>query len=289
MRFDVVCVGSPFLDLIFHELSHLPTPGEEVLAKRLTLTPGGIANVAYACKQLGLESAICAPRGVDALGQVLDRLIEESGVHWVGRTTPSTPISVAIPADRDRGFITVNPNISPDIETLATIETGAVVANLPNVAKLPAGLRTYAILGDPEAVELSGKLTGPLDHIEALFLNEREATLVTCIEDADEAVRVLADLGTTVVMTRGPRGAVAVTPSGEFVSVSAPALEVPDPTGAGDAFTAAYIWADLRGEPLHRRMEVAVLYASRSIGESSVRQKGLPLEDFLVILSEQSS
>ena len=42
----------------------------------------------------------------------------------------------------------MNPNISPDIETLATIETGAVVANLPNVAKLPAGLRTYAILGD---------------------------------------------------------------------------------------------------------------------------------------------
>jgi sugar/nucleoside kinase (ribokinase family) len=286
VKFDVVCVGSPFLDLIFHELSHLPRPGEEVLAKRLTLTPGGISNVAYACHQLGLSSAICAPRGVDALGQVLERLIQESGVHWVGRTAESTPISVAIPADRDRGFITVNPDMPPDVETLATIEARAIVSNLPNIARLPRRPGMYAILGDPEAVALAEKMTDPLTHLSAFFLNEREATLLTCLNDPLAAAHVLAALGTTVVMTRGHAGAVAVTSSGDEIVVAAPALEVPDPTGAGDAFTAAYIWSDLRGDSLERRMEIAVLYASRSIGGQSSRQKGLPLDEFIALLSE---
>ena len=284
MKFDVVCVGSPFLDLIFHELSHLPRPGEEVLAKRLTLTPGGISNVAYACHQLGLTSAICAPRGVDALGQVLERLVQDSGVRWVGRTAESTPISVAIPAERDRGFITVNPETAPDIETLSTIEARAIVSNLPNIALLPRHPGTYAILGDPEAVALAGKMTEPLTHLAAFFLNEREATLLTCLDDPRAAAHVLAALGTTVVMTRGHAGALAVTPAGDEVSVAAPELEVPDPTGAGDAFTAAYIWSDLRGDSLERRMEIAVLYASRSIGGQSTRQKGLPLDEFVALL-----
>jgi len=272
------------LDLIFHELSHLPAPGEEVLASRLTLTPGGIANVAFACHQLGLSSAICAPRGTDELGHVLERLVEQSGVQWVGRETDATPVSVAIPSQRDRGFITINPDVAPDTQSLSTIEARALVANLPNISSLPPHPRVYAIVGDPEAVQLAGTMTEPLTHLAAFFLNDREACALMLSDDPVDATRRLAALGTTVVMTRGDKGAIAVDPDGHQVEVGAPAVEVPDPTGAGDAFTAAYIWADLQGFSLSRRIEAAVLYASLSIQASSERQKGIPLSEFVAML-----
>jgi sugar/nucleoside kinase (ribokinase family) len=214
----------------------------------------------------------------------LERLVEDSGVRWVGRTTDATPVSVAIPAERDRGFITVNPQTAPDIETLSNIEARAIVSNLPNIALLPKHPGMYAIVGDPEAVALAGKMTEPLDHLATFFLNEREASLLTCLDDPLRAAHVLADLGTTVVMTRGHAGAVAVTPSGDEIVVAAPELEVPDPTGAGDAFTAAYIWSDLRGDSVEARMDLAVLYASRSIACQTTRQKGLPLSEFLELM-----
>ena len=284
MRVDVVCVGSPFLDLIFHELSHLPAPGEEVLAKRLTLTPGGISNIAYACHQLGLSAAICAPLGADPLGQLLEQLVAESGVTWVGETTTATPVSVAIPSQRDRAFITVNPFMPVDTQTLSTIEARAIVANLPNVAELPEHPGIYAIVGDPEAVELAGTMTSSLEHLAAFFLNEREACALMQSEDPVFAARQLAALGTTVVMTCGHKGAMAIDANGDEVEVTARAIEVPDPTGAGDAFAAAYIWADLQGFSLERRMKCAVLYASLSIEAASERQKGLGLDAFLEAL-----
>ena len=58
---DVVCVGSPFLDLIFRGLSALPAPGAEQLAGELVIVPGAMANVAFALGRLGLRAAICAP------------------------------------------------------------------------------------------------------------------------------------------------------------------------------------------------------------------------------------
>jgi sugar/nucleoside kinase (ribokinase family) len=43
---DVVCVGDPFLDLIFLGLPGMPALGEERLAITLKVVPGGMANVA---------------------------------------------------------------------------------------------------------------------------------------------------------------------------------------------------------------------------------------------------
>ena len=43
------------------------------------------------------------------------------------------------------------------------------------------------------------------------------------------------------------------------------AVEAVDTTGAGDLFTAAYVWADRLGAPLEERLRWAALYASLSV------------------------
>ena len=75
MNVDVACVGDPYLDLIFLGLPALPTPGEEQLAERLIIVPGGMANVAYALSRLDLAAVVCAPIGHDPAGRFLGVLL----------------------------------------------------------------------------------------------------------------------------------------------------------------------------------------------------------------------
>ena len=142
MTVDVVCAGPPFLDLVFRGLPRLPDPGEEILANDVAIVPGAMANVAFALRQLDVDAVICAPVGTDAAGRLLQALMAEAGIPWLGDSAPATPISVALPIDGERAFVTRFPAIDIDVRAIAAAGPRAVVVNLP----LPAGL-TDAIVG----------------------------------------------------------------------------------------------------------------------------------------------
>ncbi len=76
-----------------------------------------------------------------------------------------------------------------------------------------------------------------LGHVTVLKLSEEEAlTLAGSLEQA-----ALSELGPPeVIVTLGSRGSIVVA-EGELVEVPARAVENADPTGAGDAFAAAYV------------------------------------------------
>ena len=280
MTIDVVCVGDPFLDLIFLGLPVMPRPGEERLADRLKVVPGGMANVAYAMRRLGLETAICAPRGRDPAGRFLAQLIADEGVPWHGRDGAATPVTVSIPSDGDRALVSVMPAPTVDAETLRGMTMRAVVVDLPSAPLLPAVPRIYAVVGDPEVEAMAGRLPGSLTDIHALILNQREAMGLTGRPDAVAAAGHLAGLGTTVVVTRGAAGALAVEPGGRTVAAASPAATVADPTGAGDLFAAAYIWADLAGRSIEERLHLATSYAALSLERATDRLKGITLREF---------
>jgi sugar/nucleoside kinase (ribokinase family) len=280
VKFDVVCVGDPFLDLIFLGLPAMPTPGEERLARRLKVVPGGMANVAYALRRLGLEAAICAPRGQDPAGRFLAQLIADVGVPWHGRVGDATPVTVALPSDGDRALVSVMPAPTVDADTLGRMSMRAVVVDLPSAPLLPPVPRVYAVVGDPEVAALAGHLPASLSDVHALILNQREAVGLTGLPNARAAAGHLAALGTTVVVTRGPGGALAVEPDGQAVVAAAPVAAVADPTGAGDLFVAAYIWADLAGRPIEERLRLATSYASLSLERATDQLKGVTLREF---------
>ncbi|TML44520.1 MAG: hypothetical protein E6G19_08430 [Actinobacteria bacterium] len=91
-----------------------------------------------------------------------------------------------------------------------------------------------------------------LRHLSVLKLSEEEA--VALVGDLDE--RSLSGLGVPeVVVTLGSRGCLLVTEH-RLVEVPADPLEV-DPTGAGDAFAAAYLEERSRGVEPRRAAERA--------------------------------
>jgi ribokinase len=288
MKVDVACVGDPFLDLIFRGLPSFPIPGEERLATSLVVVPGGMANVAFALGRLELAAVVCAPIGQDPAGRFLAQLMTDAGVTWVGRDADATPVTVALPADDDRALVSVMPTPTVDVETLAAITTRAIVVDLPSVGQLPvprSPARVYAVVGDPEVAMLTGRLPSTLDDIHALILNQREAIGLTGHADVWSAGRHLANLGTTVVVTRGSQGAIAVEPDGRIIEVAARVADVADGTGAGDLFAAAYVWADLAGHELDERLRLATSYASLSLERATDRQKGITLREFDALLS----
>jgi sugar/nucleoside kinase (ribokinase family) len=283
VKADVVCVGDPFLDLIFRGLPGMPVPGEEMLAASLVVVPGGMANVAHALGRLGLAAVVCAPIGRDPAGRFLAELMADAGIPWLGRAGEATPVTVALPARGDRALVSVMPPPTVDGETLAGISTRALVVDLPSVPLLPSlepSPLVFAVVGDPEVTMLAGRLPPSLDGIRALILNEREALRLTGRSGARAAAGHLSELGTTVVVTRGPAGVLAVEPDGRTVEAPALTVDVHDPTGAGDLFAAAYVWSDLGGRPLEERLHQATSYASLSLERATDRQKGISLDEF---------
>jgi sugar/nucleoside kinase (ribokinase family) len=263
---DVACGELAFMDLTFEGLDGLPTAGEERHAIDFHRSPGGAAIVAIGSARLGLSAAVCSPIGADADGKLLRHALAAEGVEWAGRTIARTAVTAVLPTRDERAMATFDPGEQVTAEELAAVAPRAVVLSLPRLDLAPAGAALYATAGDAEARAEAAAPGAPLERARALIVNEREARVLTGLEDAEGAARRLAERAPTVVVTLGPRGALAV--AGERL-VCVPGVDeapVVDTTGAGDLFTAAYVWADRLDAALEERLRWAVLYAALSVG-----------------------
>jgi sugar/nucleoside kinase (ribokinase family) len=283
---DVVCAGPPFLDLVFRGLPRMPVAGEEIVASDVSIVPGAMANVAFALRQLDLEAVVCAPVGGDPAGRLLQSLMAEAGIPWVGAPTSETPISVAIPIDGERAFVTHFPTPNIDVAAIAPHDPRAVVVNLPLPDGLSGGPRLIGVLGDPQVAIIRERPVESWAELRAVVMNEREATQLSGRSNAADAARDLASRGCLVIVTRGDRGVVAVEPGGECREAPGTQLEVVDTLGAGDLFTAAWLWADLADRPLEESLAVAARYTAESLAAPGPRQKGLSRTAFLAIVDD---
>ena len=94
--------------------------------------------------------------------------------------------------------------------------------------------------------------------VDLLFANEDEALQLTGRADLKDALTELSIKVPTLVVTKGPEGAIAIE-NGERISIpAAPVSEVVDTTGAGDLFAAGFLDRPLQGRqpralPVDRR------------------------------------
>ena len=84
MSVDVVVAVPAFMDMTFVGLEGLPQLGEERFAGDLVRTPGGGAITAIGTARLGLSTALAAPLGQDAAGDLIGPMLEAEGVQLVG-------------------------------------------------------------------------------------------------------------------------------------------------------------------------------------------------------------
>ena len=87
----------------------------------------------------------------------------------------------------------------------------------------------------------------------------------------EAAVAAAEETGLLVVMTRGARGAVVLTPHGPEAVDAAPAPRVVDTTGAGDLFAAGFLYGLTHGMGPVESTRLGGLCASEVISHTGAR------------------
>lgn len=112
-----------------------------------------------------------------------------------------------------------------------------------------------------------------LPHVDLLFLNRHERDTLETRAGWDLS-RLFESGVALVVESRGPDGTLVHTPKGRFAA-PAPPVEAVDPTGAGDAHRAGFLYALDRGADLETAARFANVLGSFAV-ESIGPQGALP-------------
>jgi ribokinase len=279
---DVLVLGDANADLVLRG-DVVPRFGQaEQLLDAADFTLGGSgAIVACGLARLGVEVAIVAAIGEDAMGRLVTDALHDRGVsveQLVVRPDVATGISVILSGD-ERSILTYAGAIASlsatDLDTSALTAAAHVhsaspylLSRLaPDLPRLLAAARaagaTITVDTNDDPARTWDGLADLLSVADVALPNDGElAEWVPALTSAPRSswpddARAVAALGPTVVVKRGAAGGALV--AGErLVEQPATSVNVVDTTGAGDSFDAAWIAARLRGLPPEEALRWAV-------------------------------
>lgn len=276
----VVVVGGANMDIKAHSRRGIElrtsNPGEAVT------TPGGVGrNIAENLARLGTSTHLVAPVGRDAFGdQLVDhaRSIGISVDHMVRADGATGTYLAVLDADGELFVAVANMAIT---DTLTVPQLGAARDLIPHAdllvvdGNLPpsavawlldyAAAVSVAVVVDPVSVAKARHFRETLDPSRPVLamtpnLDELCALVDRAVPNSKAAIakaaRELHALGIEHVwVRRGTRGSLLSSAASAkrpvVEEIPAPAVDVADVTGAGDAMTAGFVHALLRGdEPL---------------------------------------
>jgi ribokinase len=265
MSVDVVVAVPAFMDMTFVGLEGLPQLGEERFAGDLVRTPGGGAITAIGTARLGLSTALASPLGQDAAGDLIGPMLESEGVQLVGPRAARTPVTAVMPIGDERAMVTYDPGVRARAADVAALAPRAVICGLSQMDVVPDNTNAYVSVGDDDARAFAGRLPGAVSRATGLFIEQREALVLTGAGTPQEAAEMIGARVKIVVVSLGADGAAAcvdgrpVTVEGFDVGHSI------DTTGAGDLFVAAWAWGDAVGLSVDDALGWAALYAALSV------------------------
>jgi ribokinase len=283
----VLVVGSSMVDLVAY-VDRMPADGETVVGDRFVVGMAGKgANQAVMAARLGAPVAFVGCVGDDPYGTAICDNLAAEGID-VGAVTVVRDSSGVAPIWVDRtgaNRIVVVPGANDALTVrAATSAVGgsppvAVVIGQLEVPQAPTAAAFAAARARGATTVLNPAPARPVDHelvalSDWLVPNETEFTLLAARQglpgadplDDGAAAELAAAVGTGLVVTRGERGAVVCAAGGQPVRVGAPAVDVVDTTGAGDAFVGAFAVGLARALPAVEAARLGCACASASVG-----------------------
>ena len=294
----IVVAGEALVDLV-------PAPGETLAAH----PGGGPFNTARALGRLGRPVAYLGRVSTDRFGARLAGLLAADGVRLDAHVRTADPTTLALVELDEHG--TARYRFYTDGTAAAGLTETEALAALPadagylHIGTLGIVLEPVAAALEALARELHGRALVMLDpNVRPSILADpasyrarlgrllaRADVVKVSEEDLDwlapgvpprDAARALLDQGPAVVLlTLGGDGAVALT-AGRATDVAAPAVDVVDTIGAGDAFSGGWLaWWSEQG--LGRaelgdvaRVEAATRFACRVAARTCERAGATP-------------
>lgn len=274
----IMLYNGRFADVIKPDKLHVLSLS--VLLEELRETHGGVAaNIAYTLSLLGEQPVLYGSVGTNAreyMELLSARGIDTSLVHYSKLPTASFSVITDTADCQVGGFY---PGAMGDCESLTIKEFADqdvfVVISPHDPAQMSVQVEECKELGKPyfydvgqQVSNLSGKdVKAGIDGAKLLIVNDYEMGVIeekTGWQEAEVFSRV-----ETVVITLGEKGS-AVWHQGKETTVSSlPRIKVKDPTGAGDAYRAGFLYGYTRGadpEQCAQLGSVAAAFAIESHG-----------------------
>ena len=283
LPYAVVC-GGVNIDIGAH--SFAPLRDRDSNPGRVELSLGGVGrNIAHNMRLLGVPTYLLTAVGGDSRASQVEESCKELGIdlsHALrvpdGRT--STYVFVG-DSDGDMAVavsdMEICEKLTPDYfasqkELLDGAAAVVVDANLPrkSIAYLVEHCAAPLFV-DPVSTVKAEKLRGLLGHVHTLKPNRIEAELLSGVKITDnatlhQAAQALLDQGVQrVFLSLGGDGVFAAQ-QGETHLEPICKAEMRNATGAGDAFTAAMIYATLEDMPIESVMDYAMAAGIAAIG-----------------------
>ncbi len=284
-----IVLGDVMTDVVT-QLSGPIAPGSDSPA-RVSLQGGGqAANTAAWLALTGTPTALVGRVGDDPRGSAAAHGVQSAGVQTHLSRDPERPTGTCVVLVAPDGERTMFPDPGANDRLVpGALPDDLLVAgnhlHVSGYALLRKGSRRGAraeleravshglsVSVDPSsAALLSAAFLDLADGARLLLPNSDEATALTGVSDPERAARRLAERVPEVVVTLGEHGAVW-TDGQEIVRVAAaPATEVVDTTGAGDAFAAGLIAARLYGADPEDALGAACRLAAHAVGTPGAR------------------
>lgn len=284
-------IGECLVDLI------APAGGDLLSASELQIREGGApANVAVALSRLGVPSRLHAAVGDDPFGERLRQRLAVEGVDTsMVRVADGVPTTIALAwADqRGNGHFRLHRHadvlLSPDdvgreaLADASVVIAGSVAMSAePSKSAVLTTLATANDLGIPVVVDVNirpGLVSADEMRLNASALITSATVVKLSVDDVRElwgatsiaeAVGMLERFDPPIaIITDGDRGA-ALRTGGETFEQAVFPVDAVEPTGAGDAFTAAFIsrmldngWSGASVDDLRFAMAAGALATTR--------------------------
>jgi sugar/nucleoside kinase (ribokinase family) len=108
-------------------------------------------------------------------------------------------------------------------------------------------------------------------RVDIVFADDDEVMALLETEDFDDVVAAVPAFGKLFVMTRSEKGSVIMDGDTKLVQEAVPVRKVVDTTGAGDAYTAGFLYGYTSGEPLETCAKLATNCATGVIQKVGAR------------------
>jgi len=273
---DVVAVGDICVDFLTPPLENFSLGDRQLWVPSLPMVPGGnAANFAFGCAALGLRSGLAACLGDDPTSRFLRTELRRARVASFVRIRRGLEVGRTVSlahADGSRQMITFNgSNLAfsrSDVPAKALEARhvhrsgfwwtprlqGKPTRDLLRKARDRGAETSLDVSTDPEGWPDSrrAKVLAVLPEVSIFFGNEEEVCGVFDVRSVGSAAKEAFRVGVEVLAVhRGPRGCV-IAAKGERSLVPAFPVVPRNPTGAGDAFNAGFVYGRLGGRDLRR-------------------------------------